>query len=206
MKVVFWSASLLFFLSLVVYIFWNQELQYLLPTPKPKDVVQLKNGDKAPVEVLGLKINPAKNLLVHFYNPNCPCTKFNLKEIKLMSFEYQKDVDLVVVAQTDKTYDGLEDEIKSQFLHPIQVVLDQSGDIAKAFGIYASPQMVLVDKKLSVVYSGNYNISRYCTAKKTAFGKQSLQYLVEDAVNENLQFLKGNQLSYGCLLPSYDNQ
>jgi hypothetical protein len=66
--------------------------------------------------------------------------------------------------------------------------------------------MVLVDKNLSVVYSGNYNVSRYCTAKKTAFGKQSLQYLVEDAVNENLQFLKGNQLSYGCLLPSYDNQ
>lgn len=206
MKVLIWIVSLFVFLTLIVFIFWNQEVKYLLPTPKPKNIVQLKNGDKAPVHVLGLDINSNKNLLVHFYNPNCPCTKFNMNEIKLLSFEYKDDVELVVVAQTKNIYEGLEQEIQSQFLHPIKVVLDKSGSIAKAFGIYASPQMVLVDKQLTVVYSGNYNISRYCTSKKTAFGKQSLEYLVQNAVNENLEFLKGNQLSYGCLLPSFDNQ
>ncbi len=205
MRLIFWILGLLSFLSLVGFIFWTQEVQYLLPTPKPDGVKKLNYGEKAPVEVLGLNINTDKNLLIHFYNPNCPCTKFNLKEIKLLSFEYKNDIDLVVVAQTDRFYDGLKDKIKHQFLQPVRVVFDKNGNIARAFGVYTSPQMVLVDKNLSVVYSGNYNISRYCTAKKTAFGKQSIEYLVDGSVIENSTFLNTKQSAYGCLLPSYND-
>src|ERR1700712_1371881 len=87
----------------IIAIFWRMEWVYNLPTPVPKDYVNVHPGEYID---LAAKVNTTngKPVLLHFYNPDCPCSKFNATHFKSLVNLYGKDVNFVIVPVTKKHY------------------------------------------------------------------------------------------------------
>ncbi|OOQ59650.1 TlpA family protein disulfide reductase [Mucilaginibacter pedocola] len=179
--------------SVVGALFWYNELQYQLPTPVPQNYKPVKPGE---LVKLGPEFSAGlhKPLFLHFFNPACPCSKFNIKMFKSLVAEYGKKVDFKIVVISDKDYD--EDEIQEKFGLDIPVTFDHS--LAAKCGVYSTPQVALINADSKLYYRGNYNITRYCTDEKTNFAKQAINGLLIN--NDKLTFGKLALTSYGCKL------
>jgi thioredoxin-related protein len=179
--------------SAIGTLFWYNELQYQLPTPVPVNYKPVRPGELVKYNS-GLKTDASKPLFLHFFNPNCPCSRFNIKMFKELVDQYGKQVNFVVVVISDDEYSVK--EIRDKFNLDIPVTFDQS--LAAACGVYSTPQVALIDNSNKLYYRGNYNISRYCTDKKTNYALQAINGLL--ANNTKMTFSKLALTSYGCRL------
>jgi hypothetical protein len=183
-------------------VFWHEDLRYSLPTPKPEALVQVKTGEGLPVErwlgATGLSVQ-GKPVLLHFFNPACPCSRFNLDHIHDLRRSFGDRVLFVAVVQAeveDAELDELDDELEDLDLD-LPYVVDRRGEIAAEAGVYSTPQAVLVDERGRLVYRGNYNVSRYCVDPRTEFARLAL----ESVVDKQSVSLPDTD-AYGCELPA----
>lgn len=174
-------------------LFWYNELQYQLPTPIPVNYKAVKPGELVKINAT-FKTDANKPIFLHFFNPVCPCSRFNIKMFKSLVAQYAGRVNFAIVVISKDKYTA--DEIRNKFDLAIPVTFDQS--IATACGVYSTPQVALIDSKGKLYYRGNYNISRYCTDEKTNYAKQAINGLLND--NRNMFFSKLATTSYGCRL------
>src|ERR1700760_2468299 len=93
-------------------LFWYNELQYQLPTPVPVNYRAVKPGELVKFNA-ALKTDASKPLFLHFFNPNCPCSRFNIKMFKDLVAQYGNQVNFVVVVISDDEYSGK--EIRDKF-------------------------------------------------------------------------------------------
>ena len=175
-------------------VFWRNEYVYSLPTPVPEGYSKVAFGET--VGLNGKIETHGKPVFLHFFNPGCPCSKFNIPQFKSIVKKYNDKIDFaIVVLSKEKKYSA--SDISDKFNLNIPVYFDQ--DIAKKCGVYSTPQAVLVvDDKL--YYRGNYNKSRYCTAKNSNYAEMAI-----DSLLENISAPSFNQyalVSYGCTLPN----
>ena len=198
MKKLFVIVWLGLLLVVVGALFWYNELQYQLPTPVPENYKAVKPGQLIPLSG-GLKADPAKPLFLHFFNPSCPCSRFNIKMFKSLVAQYGQKVNFAVVVMSDRTYTVA--EIQKKFDLDIPVVFDKA--IAISCGVYSTPQVALLDNHNILYYRGNYNRSRYCTDEKTSYAKQAITGLLAD--HAKITFSKLALTSYGCRLPNCKN-
>lgn len=201
LKFLIWLSIFLSCLGVVVYVFWSEEVRFWQPTPKPNYVKEINKGELAPLKVINRKQQLKRPLLLHFFNPDCPCSRFNFKEFKKMTSDYHGKIDFLLVAQTETNIPDLEEEISSKLFNEIDVIIDTSGKVAKEFGIYSSPQVVLVNEDGYIYYKGNYNSTRYCTKKETAYAAISIDELLGN--KKSPDFNQAATTPYGCVLPSY---
>ena len=201
-KFMIWITILSSFILIIGYVFWTEEVKFWTPTPKPDSVKEINMGEKAPLAVIGINGDLDRPLLIHFYNPFCPCSKFNFKEFKKITSDYKGKMDFLLVAQTDKDVPNLKSEISNKFFNKINIKIDTSGNIAEEFGVYSSPQVVLVDDQGYIFYKWNYNSARYCTNKQTAYASISIEKLLNDRGVPD--FTSQATTPYGCVLPSYN--
>ncbi|MEO1052397.1 MAG: redoxin domain-containing protein [Bacteroidota bacterium] len=197
-KYVLYIAVVLSLLSGIAYLFWIQELQYALPTPKPDHLVETHRGDSVN---LPTSVDLPSTAFIHFYNFNCPCSRFNIKEFRNMVHEF-RDTEFVAVLQTDETDIASIDAFKRKYDLGIPVVLDNDGAIAKSLGVYSTPQAVII-KDGRIFYKGNYNKARFCTTRNTAFARLALTALMEG--KEPPVFPEIATTAYGCSLPTNKN-
>lgn len=185
----------IFFLSLAIIgmIFWEQELQYTQPTPLPKDYVPVSIEEAIDLDIPLLKTNNKPKLL-HFYNPDCPCSRFNSPHFSSLIRKHEKMVDFYVVVNFDEHVAT----VKEAFGEKIQVITDKEGEIAKACGVYATPQAVIIDQKGMLYYKGNFNKSRYCTDPETNYAAMALDALL--AQEPAPAFGQLATTAYGCEL------
>ena len=182
--------SLAVILGCITFLFYFQEVQYWLPTPIPKGFQTIAIGS----EVELLDPHSGKKKFIHFYNPNCPCSKFNQENYRALLRDYNQKFDCYVVIQ--KTLDGLNDE-EQTFLSGLgaSLIVDTNKEIAKAFGVYATPQIVLTDESNKIYYRGNYNQSRYCTQPATNYAKIAIDSLLS---HSQYLFPPPAFTAYGC--------
>src|SRR5688572_14413568 len=154
----------------VIGVFWYQDWQYTLPTPKPAHWQPVAAGEKIelPAELArSLSGGGGKPMLLHFFNPGCPCSKFNLDHVRDLVSEFKGRVHLVAVLQGD---DSAEVQKKFSSLGlGIPSVFDHSGNFAARCGVYSTPQAAILDESGRLYFRGNYNTNRYCTARETEF-------------------------------------
>ncbi|MEL7003266.1 MAG: hypothetical protein AAFN93_11110, partial [Bacteroidota bacterium] len=98
LKITLYSVAVFSILSLIGWLFWEQEFKYTQPTPVPANLVMLDTGDSVDIPLIG---NYQGSLYVHFYNYDCPCSRFNIKEFQSMVRRYTPDVRFLAVLQTD---------------------------------------------------------------------------------------------------------
>src|SRR5262245_36354910 len=69
----------------VVTAFWYQDWRYSLPTPQPPDWHPSAIGSPVhwPATVPAAALShPSRPLFLHFFNPDCPCSRFNLEHVR----------------------------------------------------------------------------------------------------------------------------
>jgi len=177
----------------IAAIFWYQELQYLLPTPVPKNY-QVVN----PNEVIEFKDSTlvahaySKPKLLHFFSPTCPCSRFNLKHFLSLNKKYSNQVDFYVVISDPKKVT----KARRMMNADVPILIDNSEMLAKACGVYSTPQAAIIQSNNKLYFRGNYNRSRYCTDKNTNFVQMALDSLL--ALRDPPHFIELATQSYGC--------
>ena len=179
------------------YAFWVQDLKYSLPTPKPASLAAVAVGSQPDLPAMpGLA--GGRPLVLHFFNPGCPCSRFNLDHVRALVREQGTRVHFVAVLQGDD-----EGELRRQFASlglGIPCVPDAHGAVAAACGVYSTPQAVILDGKGRLYFRGNYNLSRYCQAPGTEFARIALEsFLSGKSVPV---FPDAALVAYGCELPA----
>lgn len=187
-------------LTLVITVFWYQDWQYSLPTPRPQDLKQPALGMVMSVaEVLPgtARRDPSRPLLLHFFNPNCPCSRFNLDHIRELTRRYGDRVSVVAVLEEDSP-DRLKEGFRKMGL-PIEAVVDSNRTLATAMGVYSTPQAVILDARGALIFRGNYNSSRYCVDRRTEYARIALDAFLAGRPQPALE--PAAVIAYGCPLP-----
>lgn len=175
-------------------IFYYTEWKYSLPTPVPEDYKAIEVGEK--IVINGLAYDQAKPLFLHFYNPDCPCSRFNMAHFKSLVKEYSDKMQFAIVPMTDQAYSQA--DIQNKLGLSLPVLFDST--IAEACGVYSTPQAVIINKDQELFYRGNYNRTRYCTDKKTAYAKMAIESILNQKVP--ITFDAYALKAYGCELPT----
>jgi len=180
----------------IVTVFWKQELIYTLPTPLPKNFKPVEPGKE--ITLSFDKRKHIKPVFLHFFNPACPCSKFNMKHFKTLVRKYGNELDFIVIVQT-KDAEASQEKIRNEFDMDAPCILDRDKKIAEACGVYSTPQAVIIDTSGKLYYRGNYNKARYCTDKKSDYAQMAIDSLLK---NQKTPVFSALALkSYGCSLP-----
>jgi peroxiredoxin len=188
-------AILLLTFTSICILFWYSEWQYSLPTPVPVKYHAVNINEHIDITA---KFNPAKKdpVFLHFFNPDCPCSRFNILHFKMLAATYADKINFAVVVITkDKTY--TEAGLKKKYGITVPVLFDTS--LAAICGVYSTPQAVLLTADQMLYYRGNYNRSRYCTDKKSNYAQIAIDSLL--ASKTEPVFNQYALTAYGCSLP-----
>ncbi|MGC4020928.1 MAG: hypothetical protein QM734_02805 [Cyclobacteriaceae bacterium] len=191
MRILIVGLALLGCATGIVYLFWQQELKYQLPTPVPSGYASIpvgKSVDLPKAFVVGT------SYFLHFYNPDCPCSRFNARHLKSLIRTYSDSVSIVIVVPTN------DDVIKArkEFGEELSVWIDANQSLAKSCGVYSTPQAAIINKDGKLFFRGNYNVSRYCTTRATNFAELSLIALLNHQPSPAFGLMATQ--SYGCEL------
>lgn len=175
-------------------IFWEEQARFLAPTPVPESYVPVSVGTQP--DLSKWEVNPENDItLLHFYNPDCPCSRFNRDHLKKLITFYQDRVNFVVVVQNKQDRTELPDAFENA-----HAVYDPEGEIADRCGVYSTPQAILLDEEGKIIYRGNYNMARYCTSRDTWFTEMVIKAKLAGKPIPVLPDLAYQ--AYGCNLPS----
>jgi hypothetical protein len=180
----------------IVGIFWYQEMQYLMPTPVPTGYKVVKPQELIQYDSILLPQQHEKPKLLHFFNPDCPCSRFNIKHFHSLNEHYSNKLDFYVVVEDEKQIESAKELINSQ----VTIVFDKDRKLAEACGVYSTPQAAIIQVSNQLYFRGNYNRSRYCTNKDSNFVQMALDSLV--AKKGPPAFIELATNSYGCSIPT----
>ncbi|GGH58038.1 hypothetical protein HNQ91_000343 [Filimonas zeae] len=187
-------AWLLVLLCGVIALFWRNEWVYALPTPVPAGYKPVATGTPV-VLPAAIAMNGNKPVLLHFFNPDCPCSRFNIPHFASLVNKYGKQASFAIVLMTSKKY--TQEEIQQRFHVNVPVLTDTS--LATACGVYATPQAVILNGYRQLHFRGNYNKSRYCTDIQTNYAEIALNALLHNTI---VPVAPEATKAYGCQLPN----
>jgi len=194
-KIIILSVSLPLIFFAIGYLLWENELQYITPTELPNEYVKVKVMDKVNLEEAFGDSN-GKPFFIHYYNPYCPCSKFNYAYYKSLTDKYENDFNLfLVIREMDR---DVIDELKENIQTQVTLIIDKGGEIAKQTGVYSTPQAVLLTTDYTLYYRGNYSRTRYCTTKSYNYAEMAIDSLL--AGKKAPDFGDFAITSYGCSL------
>lgn len=174
-------------------IFWEQELKYTKPTPVPEGYRSVPIKTVVDLGFAAFR-DSQKPKHLHFYNPDCPCSKFNLSHYSSLVQKYQGSIDFYVVIPSKDQLAGAKEEFGAN----VSVIADTDKHIARECGVYSTPQAVLIDKDGKLYYRGNYNKTRYCTNRSSNYAELAIESLL--ANKEVPEFGALATTAYGCEL------
>lgn len=198
----------LLLLGVVCTVFWYQDLRYSLPTPRPESLAPVPMGAVVPLDrvlpALHSSQGETRLLFLHFFNPGCPCSRFNTDHIRGLYQRYREQVRFVAVVETDEDADASEREriirAAARRFGGMEAVADPGGNAAAACEVYSTPQAVILRPSGELLFRGNYNVSRYCTERATAFARLALEALLTG--HKVPDFPPAATIAYGCELPT----
>lgn len=179
--------------AIIVAVFWQYEFVYSLPTPVPNNYRAIDPG--TPINVSHIPLKKDKPVLLHFYNPDCPCSRFNIPHFKSLVNQFGDKITFAIVPVTRKELTA--HDILKKFDLDIPVIFDTA--LMTACGVYSTPQAVLLDTNRQLYFRGNYNRTRYCTDTKTEYARMAINKLLQN--NAAIIFDQFALKAYGCQLP-----
>jgi len=196
MKRILILCWLILIFSSIAYVFWHTDWKYNLPTPVPKGYHFVNHGVHVdlPEKLIATQNKP---LFIHFFNPDCPCSRFNIPHFKSLIKQYGDRLSFVIVVlNKNNTY--TEKKIQDKFNIDVPVLFDSS--VAAACGVYSTPQAVLLDAQHNLYYRGNYNKSRYCINRNTNYAQMAIDTFLNN--HPCPVFNAAAFTAYGCQLPT----
>lgn len=188
--------------GVILGLFWYQDWQYALPTPRPRHLIQPVEGTTLRhASSLAALVNDedARPLYLHFFNPECPCSRFNLDHVRRLVTLFSSHVRILAIVEGENSRQALQSFRETHL--PVEAYFDKDAGIAKACGVYSTPQAVLLSREGKLYYRGNYNAGRYCNDPETEFARRALEALVAGRPLPNFPSVASH--AYGCQLPTY---
>jgi len=174
-------------------LFWQNEFKYSLPTPVPKNYHEIAMGSKIELKCC---VTDTRPIFLHFFNPDCPCSRFNIPHVSGLIKKYGDQINFKIVV-LNKQKDFTIEEIQKKFDAKIPVYFDEN--IAKNCGVFSTPQAVLLDGSRNLYYRGNYNKTRYCTNADSNYAQMAIDSLLKQTKSPSFDALALR--AYGCSLP-----
>src|SRR5688500_6161186 len=124
MKKLFVLCWLGIILSAISYLLWHEDWKYSLPTPVPERYLAARPVDGASLtEKIGTA--PDKPAFLHFFNPDCPCSRFNVPHFTSLAKKYGDRMSFAIVVMSAKRNYTAED-IRDKFDLEIPVFFDRA--------------------------------------------------------------------------------
>src|SRR4051812_11635301 len=118
------TAWLILILTAIGGLFWRSEWVYALPTPVPANYHPVTTGTKVHWPATMAQTLPSgKPLFLHFFNPDCPCSRFNVPHVRSLIKEYGQQANFALVLMTDKKLSA--EEVRKRFDLPSVVPVYQ---------------------------------------------------------------------------------
>ena len=194
-KIVVLAIALPLIFFTIGYLLWIKEMQYALPTKVPENYVKVKVLEKVGLQEAFGESN-GKPFFIHYYNPYCPCSKFNFSYYKSLTDKYKNKFNLfLVIREIDR---DIIDELREKIKTEVTLIVDEEGEIAKQTGVYSTPQAVLLNPDYTLYFRGNYNRSIYCTTKGYNYAEMAMDSIIAGAIAPDLGYFAIT--SYGCSL------
>ncbi len=191
------ALSLVVIVSMIGYLFYQNEIQYWIPTPVPKDYEEVAMGSVVSTDLY----REGEKKFIHFFNPKCPCSKFNFTTYKNLIKKYGDEFQCFAVVQ--ETTEGVKEEDVAYLRKlGVKLVADKDKTLAKRLGVYSTPQIVLLDEQNELYYRGNYNLARYCTNPNSDYSKMAIETFLIDLP---LDVPSTAFTAYGCSLDRKTN-
>lgn len=141
-----------------------------------------------------LQAVPGKSYLLHFWQPDCSCNRFNRAHVKEISDKYREEnFQLVTITRPHPDYSNQEliQMAKQEF--DSVVIIDQQKLLTGNARIPAAPAAAVIDKNGKLAYFGPYSDSTFCGLGGTAFVERVADLLVK---GENPSIV--NTMVLGC--------
>jgi len=176
-------------------LFWYNEYIYSLPTPIPVSYKLVKNNEH--ITILNkLKPDPSKPVFLHFFNPDCPCSRFNAPHFRDLVKKYGDQMTFVAVPMIMLGQQYTDDEIREKL--GVNIPVWREPGVAEAVGVYSTPQAAVINTKNDLYYRGNYNKSRYCTDKRSNYAEIAIQSLLSNSPTPAFDAMALK--AYGCTI------
>jgi hypothetical protein len=192
-------AWLVVVFSGIAGIFWYMDWKYSLPTPVPAEYHPVTTGTYVDLAAR-LPMAGNKPVFLHFFNPDCPCSRFNIPYFKALARKYGDKISFAIVVMNNQMYTA--NEVRNKFGLDVPVSFDST--LAAACGVYSTPQAVLLDGNHRLYYRGNYNKNRYCTDPRSNYAQMAIDSLF-GSVSRPV-FASAALRAYGCQLPACTKQ
>jgi hypothetical protein len=187
--------------GVIAWVFWQQDLQYARPTPRPSGLHRPAIGTAValPPALERLRAErPGRPVLLHFFNPSCPCSRFNVDHVRALASRFGSDVTVVAVLG-----EGEPATMRAAYRTlglDVPHYVDPDRRLADALGVYATPQAAILDGAGRLYFVGNYNRTRYCRERDTEFARIALESVVKGA--RPPAATPASAVAFGCPLPS----
>ena len=180
--------------SCMAVLFWYSAWQYNFPTPVPKGYKAVKLNERLDISSR-IKLLKKGPVLLHFFNPDCPCSRFNMPHFKILADKYASQLSFAVIVITNNP-EYTAQSIRQKYELNMPVLFDTS--LAAICGVYSTPQAVLIDNDQKLYYRGNYNKSRFCAEEKSNYVQMAIDSLM--ASHRQPQYNQYALVAYGCSL------
>jgi hypothetical protein len=129
-----------------------------------------------------------------FFNPACPCSRFNLRYVKQLPKNYGKDVAFLAVEPANFTDLSRRPPIQPAQAHGGR----REGQLARACGVYTTPQAAMVEAAGKRYYRGNYHKNRYCTSPYSNYTQMAINSLLASMPAPTLNDLAPPHTAANC--------
>lgn len=188
-KVIIASILVVLWAAATAYAFWWFEFKNLR-TFDSRDNGQLVEISASSLQSLLLRLtqHDTHNVrVIHFWNPDCYCNRFNLQHLQQIRLEYAKQGVGFYLALSGNRYD-YQTQIDKQFGDIPVLELGESGVL-----IPSTPSAAIIKTGYGLTYFGPYSTGAMCSAQSGSF--------VEKILDETLSgtpAVQINTLAFGC--------
>ncbi len=173
-------------------LFWHQDLRYSLATPIPDGLVVPSSGSRLarPTVAAGTGEHP---LLVHFFNPSCPCSRFAAEQLATLEKRFRGRLDVLLVPLGDGAGSA------GRALAHLPRTTAGALELAHRYGAYSTPTAVLLGADGTLLFRGQYSSSRYCVDPARQYVRLALERVLGEAQSDAVELAMPPP--FGCPLP-----
>lgn len=130
--------------------------------------------------------------LIHFWNPACPCTRFNDAHVRSLVEQYGFRGVQVLVVPAPGTPAPPPQALQARYGRPVQLASPE----LRALRPPSSPAVAVVDRRRELAYFGPYSLDSACSPAGGGFVEATLDNLLAGRRSRQI-----NTLAFGCYCP-----